>query len=107
MPTEPSERVGTSLMFENERVRVWDLSLAPGESLAKHMHQTDYFFIVESGGLIRFADPDNPADYHDIQFQDDQVTFVPVDDGKIDNQLTNIGAKHHRNYVIELKRAEA
>lgn len=104
MPTEPRENVGTKVMFENERVRVWDLSLAPGESLEKHIHRTDYFFIVESGGLIRFADPDNPADYRDVQFADDQVTFREVGpNGKIDNRLTNIGNKRHRNYVIELK----
>jgi hypothetical protein len=91
-------------MFENERVRVWDLALAPGESLDKHIHRTDYFFIVESGGLIRFADPDNPADYRDVQFEDDQVTFREVGrTGKVDNRLTNIGTKPHRNYVIELK----
>ena len=70
MTTLPAEEVGTKVLFENERVRVWDLALAPGESLAKHIHRTDYFFIVESGGLIRFADPDNPADYHDVQFKD-------------------------------------
>ncbi len=105
MATEATERVGTRLMFENDLVRVWDLSLAPGESLEKHIHRTDYFFIVQSGGLIRFADPDNPADYHDVQFVDDQVTFREVGpEGKIDNRLTNIGPKHHRNYVIELKR---
>ena len=104
MATEPTDQVGTRIMFENDRVRVWDLALAPGESLAKHVHRLDYFFIVESGGLIRFADPDNPADYHDVQFEDDQVTFVEVPDGKVDNRLTNIGTKRHRNYVIELKR---
>ena len=38
-------------MFENERVRVWDLALAPGASLATHIHRVDYFFIVASGGL--------------------------------------------------------
>jgi hypothetical protein len=32
------------------------------------------------------------------------VTFRAVGpDGKVDNRLTNIGTKHHRNYVIELK----
>jgi beta-alanine degradation protein BauB len=104
MATEPTEQVGTRLMFENERVRVWDLALAPGESLEKHIHRTDYFFIVESGGLIRFADPDDPDDSFDLQFEDDQVTFVPVEgEGKIDNRLTNIGTKRHRNYVIEIK----
>jgi beta-alanine degradation protein BauB len=104
MTTSPTDAVGTKVLYENDRVRVWDLALAPGETLAKHIHRTDYFFIVESGGLIRFADPDNPADFHDVQFQDDQVTFVPVADGKVDNRLTNIGEKRHRNYVVELKR---
>jgi len=104
MTTLPAEQVGTKVLFENERVRVWDLALAPGESLAKHIHRTDYLFIVESGGLIRFADPDNPADFNDVQFNDDQVTFVPVAESKIDNRLTNIGEKRHRNFVVELKR---
>jgi mannose-6-phosphate isomerase-like protein (cupin superfamily) len=103
VPTEPTEQVGTRLMFENDRVRVWDLSLAPGESLEKHIHRLDYVYIVESGGLIRFADPDNPSDYRDVQFRDGEVVFVPVGPGgKVDNRLTNIGTKHHRNYVIEL-----
>src|SRR5262245_57991514 len=52
MATGPIEQVGTRLMFENERVRVWDLALEPGESFAEHIHRLDYFYIVESGGLI-------------------------------------------------------
>ena len=104
MATEPTDQVGTRLMFENERVRVWDLALAPGESLEKHIHQLDYFFIVEAGGLIRFSDPDNTSDYQAIQFENDQVTFVPVHaGGKVDNRLTNLGGTRHRNYVVELK----
>lgn len=103
MVTQPTEQVGTRVMFENDRIRVWDLSLAPGESLAKHIHRSDYFFIVESGGLIRFANPDDESDYRDVQFKDDQVTFHAVEEGKVDNRLTNIGTKPHRNYVIELK----
>ncbi|GAC1542948.1 MAG: hypothetical protein NVS2B7_16380 [Herpetosiphon sp.] len=104
MVTEPTEQVGTQLLFENEGVRVWDLALHPGESLAKHIHRRDYFFVVESGGLIRFADPDHPEDYRDVQFEDDQVVWVAVGpEGKVDNRLTNIGAKRHRNYVVEFK----
>lgn len=102
--TPPSEAVGTELMFENDLVRIWNLSLAPGEQLAKHIHTTEYFFIVEHGGLIRFENPDDATDFHDVQFQDDQVTYraIAPGEGKIDNRLTNIGTKHHRNYVIEL-----
>jgi hypothetical protein len=32
------------------------------------------------------------------------VEYIAVgDEGKVDNRLTNIGEKRHRNYVIELK----
>jgi hypothetical protein len=101
--TEPTENVGTRLLFENDRVRVWDLALAPGESLEKHIHRLDYVILVESGGLIRCADPDDPSNHRDIPFEDDQVEFRKVVDAKIDDRLTNIGTKRHRNYVIELK----
>jgi hypothetical protein len=100
---EPTERVGSRLLYENDRVRVWDVSLAPGESLETHIHRLDYVILVESGGLLRSSDPENPANDRDIHFQDDQVEFRTVGEGKIDNLLTNIGTKRHRNYVIELK----
>jgi hypothetical protein len=101
---EPTEQVGTHLLFENERVRVWDLSLAPGQSLEKHIHRLDYLILVESGGLLRSIDPDNPANDREIPFRDDQVEYRVVGDGKVDNLLTNIGSKRHRNYVIEFKK---
>jgi len=92
-------------LHEDGRVRVWDLSLAPGETLEKHVHRLDYLFVVVSGGLIRFADPDDPSASEDIQFEDDEVVFVEVGlDGKVDNSLTSVGNKHHRNFVVELKR---
>ena len=101
---EPSERVGSRLLFENDRVRVWDVALEPGESLKTHIHHLDYVILVESGGVLRMTDPDHPANDRDISFHDDQVEFRVVGDGKVDHLLTNIGTKRHRNYVIELKK---
>ena len=100
---DTSDQVGTRLLFENDRVRIWDLSLEPGESLEKHVHKLDYIILVESGGLLGSADPDNSANTREIAFRDDQVEFRMVGDGKVDNRLTNVGTKRHRNYVIELK----
>jgi hypothetical protein len=104
MATGPIEQVGTRLMFENDRVRVWDLALEPGESLAEHSHRLDYLIVVTSGGLIRFADPDQPGGHRDAQYVDDQIIFREVGPaGKFDPRLTNIGTTPHRNLVIELK----
>jgi hypothetical protein len=41
-------RVGTRLVSETERVRVWLLELAPGERLGFHRHVLDYFWTVTS-----------------------------------------------------------
>ena len=101
----PTEQVGSKLLFENERVRVWELAVAPGDSLEAHIHREDYLYIVSSPGVLRFADPEKPDDARDVQFTDNQVSFVTVPpEGKVDNRLTNVGDKFHRNYVIELKK---
>lgn len=108
MASEPSEQVGERLMFENDRVRVWDLDLAPGESLPEHIHRLDYVIVVVSGGLLRFSHPDEPGGHRDVQYVDNQVSFREVGPaGKIDHHLTNVGPNRHRNLVIELKRSDA
>ena len=50
--------VGTTVWFENDRIRVWELLLLPGERGAFHSHVTNYFWTVVEGsrGLQRFAD---------------------------------------------------
>jgi hypothetical protein len=42
--------VGTRLLLEDERARVWEIRLAPGERLAFHRHVLDYFWTCVSGG---------------------------------------------------------
>ena len=101
--TEPSENVGTKLLFENERVRVWDLALAPGESLPKHIHRHDFLFIVAAGGSLRHIDPENPASDKAVQYDDNQVVFIQANGGTVHNELVNVGTTPYQNYVIELK----
>ena len=106
MPIEPSENVGTKLLFENERVRVWDLALAPGEALEKHVHRTDFFFVVINGGSLRHVDPENPANDRAVNFEDDLVVFREAE-GTVHDRLVNVGDTPYRNLVIELKAERA
>ena len=50
--------VGTTLWFENERIRVWEVLLQPGDRGPFHSHVTNYFWTVVEGsrGLQRFSD---------------------------------------------------
>ena len=105
---EPSENVGTRLMFENERVKVWDLSLAPGESVGKHIHRHDYLLVILQGGSLRHVDPDNPQNDRDVSFTDDQVMFNTAEaGGTVHDRLVNMGDAPYRNLVIELKQTDS
>lgn len=49
----PNPCVGTTLLSENERTRVWMIRLAPGERTGFHRHVLDYFWTAISGGRAR------------------------------------------------------
>ena len=50
--------VGSRLLYEDGRIRVWDITLAPGERLPFHRHRTTYFYRCHSGGPTRVRFPD-------------------------------------------------
>jgi beta-alanine degradation protein BauB len=50
---QPNPCVGTMLLSETERTRVWIIRLAPGERTGFHRHVLDYFWTSISGGRGR------------------------------------------------------
>jgi len=53
-----NKQLGTAVWFENDRIRVWEVLLEPGERGAFHSHTTNYFWTVVSAsrGRQRFSD---------------------------------------------------
>ena len=49
----PNGCVGTTLLSESDRVRVWIIRLAPGERVGFHRHVLDYFWTSVNGGRGR------------------------------------------------------
>ena len=49
----PNPCVGTTLVSETDKVRVWMIRLAPGERVGFHRHVLDYFWTSVSGGKGR------------------------------------------------------
>jgi beta-alanine degradation protein BauB len=96
-----SNAVGTRLLFENERVRVWDLRLAPGESTGLHRHTTDYLYVVIGDGTLQAIDAEgNPRPLQAMS--DGEVRFRTVAGEEI-HEAVNVGETPWRNIVIELK----
>ena len=93
--------VGTTLRFENERVRVWDITLQPGERGPFHAHTRPYFWTVVSGsrGLQRFDD----GRFLVRDYSDGDTMFLmhSADDVMI-HDLENVGDNVLRFVTVEL-----
>ncbi len=96
-----SDDVGTTLLFENERVRVWDLRLEPGQASGLHRHSTDFLYVVIGDGRLQTAFLDGSADPA-RDMQDGDVRFRVVD-GESIHEAVNAGDAPWRNIVVELK----
>jgi quercetin dioxygenase-like cupin family protein len=49
----PNPCVGSELLSDTDRTRVWMIRLAPGERIGFHRHVMDYFWTAVSGGRGR------------------------------------------------------
>jgi len=49
----PNGCVGQRLLSENDRVRVWEIRLKPGERFGFHRHVLDYFWTAVMSGRAR------------------------------------------------------
>ena len=100
-----STKVGTKLLFENDRVRVWDLRLQPGQSTGLHRHESDYFYVVIGDGVLQgnYADGSNKPVQ---ELSDGEVRFREID-GEDIHEAVNVGDGPWRNIVVELKEPQA
>lgn len=95
-----SEDVGTRLLFENDRVRVWDLTLAPGESTGQHRHAADYFYVVIGGGNLQGVGADGVKG-EPRPMADGEVRWRDID-GEDVHEAINTGTEPWRNIIVEL-----
>lgn len=96
-----SPSVGTTLLFENDRVRVWDLRLAPGEGTGLHRHTTDYLYVVIGDGTLQTVDSAGNKQ-PPRRMADGEVVFRPIEKEAV-HEAVNAGETPWRNIVIELK----
>lgn len=91
--------IGTSLLFEDEQVRIWEIVLEPGQEAPAHTHLLDYTTITIEGATLERLNADGTIDRSEA---------VP---GRVlrwyqstrTHGLRNVGATRFRNVIIELK----
>ncbi len=94
-------QLGTSVWFENERIRVWEVLLQPGERGPFHAHTTNYFWTVVEGsqGLQRFSD--GTYVIRDYRVGDTRYLENSPSDALI-HDLENVGDTTLRFVTVEL-----
>jgi hypothetical protein len=96
--------VGTKVLFEDDRIRVWHLRLAPGEDSEVHRHDLDHVLIQISGDRIAVVpEPDTQGPYRD--YMEAEVlpgAVVAVARGGVE-VARNVGEKPYLEVIIELK----
>jgi hypothetical protein len=106
LSTAPLGDVGTRLLHEDDRVRIWELDLQPGEETPPHRHEYDYYIITIDGDAIAAAphvlSTGPSAEYipvHGIKRGD----VFPMEKGGIE-LAGKIGKKAFYEILVELKK---
>ena len=94
----PLGDIATDVLFENDRVKIWNLVVDPGEASDWHLHERDYVtIVVEGAGLV--------VEYDDGTADDSPSgpgTWRYHGDHKV-HRVTNHTNKRYVNVLVELK----
>jgi hypothetical protein len=94
--------VGTSLWFENEHIKVYELRLDPGERAPFHIHDTTYFWTVVDAGRGLQRSPDGTSTTHGYALGETAYR-VPTESDPLIHDLENVGDTALRFVTVELK----
>ncbi len=90
--------VGSRILFENELVRVWEVSVEPGEQLPLHHHILPYLVVTIEPTHVRVIEHDGQI--YEPMDNPGSITFREA--GQI-HELHNLSTKRYVNRVIEIK----
>ena len=98
--------VGSKLLFENDRVKVWEMRLEPGERSALHHHQHDYLMIQMGGDKVAAEfESDSGGTWAGESYVEGPVSEGTVIFAEAGGKETavNVGGQTFREIIVELK----
>ena len=107
--------VGTAKVFENERIAIWELALAPGEKTGVHTHRHDYVFYVIEGSRLETYDA-NEVPLFEFDTAAGDVFVARCEGGELivgegdgfrvsaTHGARNVGTTPYREILVETKR---
>jgi len=86
------------VVHDDDRVRVLELRIAPGEKTAVHRHP-DMVVVMVEGGTFRFGGPHSSSTPADLDIPSGTWSFQPADR----HTTENIGTTVVHGFLIEIK----
>ena len=96
--------IASKLLFENERVRIWEMRLEAGATGPVHKHDCDHVLIQISGDRMAvLPEPDTASVYKDYMEADVfPGNWFFIEKGGIE-AARNVGKEDFHEIVVELK----
>lgn len=88
---------GYTLLFENDRLRVMEMQLKPGQVSPMHNHPNDHMVYILNDAKLRLNLPDGESAEYDLK----SGKILWIEAGS--HETMNIGNSVARNIVTELK----
>lgn len=97
--------VADTVVFEDERVRVWSMTLAPGEASPLHRHDLDYLIVLVAGDRIAAVPgPGSTRAPRESTVTPGRTVFLRAGETE---WAVNTGDTEYREVLIELKSSAA
>jgi len=106
--------VGSNVVFEDDKIKVWEFELKPGERTPVHTHEMEYIFYVIEGSTLEVFDGDGreldplvlsegdvvalKIEGNDLVIIGDETKRVPVT-----HSARNAGSTKYRELLVEKK----
>ena len=99
---DPLGDVADRVIFEDDKVRIWDMKLEPGQFSALHRHDHSYYLLIHSGDYVAAVLPEGgPTDMYLCKIPP-QGNTVMVRKGDTE-WAYNAGKETYYEFLVELK----
>lgn len=97
----PLGPIADRVLLENDRVRIWEMQLEPGQASALHRHELDYMLIILEGDRIAgVPGPGMTRSAREAAVVPGQVIYL----GRGETEwAVNRGSRPYREIIVELK----
>ena len=96
--------IANRVLFENERVRIWELRMPPGQQGPVHRHELDHILVqIDGDRMAVVPEPDTQGPYREY-LEADVIPgqFFYVTRGGVET-ARNVGERTYHELIIELK----